>query len=106
MKEMIAEIFKVAEIAGFGTGWKSAEEYFAFLMEKLIPVSRQHESSMFRDVLDGQETEIEMLNGAVVRMGKALGIATPFNETVYHMVKYAEELSRTRAHGGNQNSEQ
>ncbi|MBI5348177.1 MAG: 2-dehydropantoate 2-reductase, partial [Chloroflexi bacterium] len=44
-------------------------------------------SSMFQDILRGAQTEIESINGAVVREGKKLGAPTSINETLYRLVK-------------------
>ena len=44
-------------------------------------------SSMFQDILRGAQTEIESINGAVVREGKKLGVPTSINETLYCLVK-------------------
>jgi len=44
-------------------------------------------SSMFQDILRGAQTEIESINGAVVREGKKSGVPTPINETLYRLVK-------------------
>ena len=33
-----------------------------------------------------------MFSGALMRMGKELGIPTPYNEYTYHMIKAIEEL--------------
>ena len=38
---------------------------------------------MFQDILRGAQTEIESINGAVVREGKKSGVPTPINETLY-----------------------
>ncbi len=32
-----------------------------------------------------------MFSGALIRMGKELGIPTPYNEFAYHMIKALEE---------------
>jgi 2-dehydropantoate 2-reductase len=48
-------------------------------------------SSMLQDVLNKKETEIDFINGAVVREGKALGIPTPVNRTVTALVKAIQE---------------
>ena len=42
--------------------------------------------SFLQDVLRGRRTEIEELNGFVVREGKRLGVSTPFNEAVVREV--------------------
>ena len=41
-------------------------------------------SSMLQDVLRGAPTEIDAINGAVVRAGQRLGVPTPVNEELCH----------------------
>ena len=41
------------------------------------------QNSMHADFENGRSTELEALNGAVVRMGKETGIPTPVNEFIY-----------------------
>ena len=48
-------------------------------------------------ILDaGRHTEIDMFSGALIRMGKELGIPTPYNEFTYHMIKALEEKNDGR----------
>jgi 2-dehydropantoate 2-reductase len=47
-------------------------------------------SSTAQDVARGKPTEIDHLNGYVVRRGEELGIATPVNRTLYALVKLVE----------------
>jgi 2-dehydropantoate 2-reductase len=54
-------------------------------------------SSTAQDLARGKRSEIDFLNGCVVRKGAELGIATPTNQALQVMVKLAErgkELSR------------
>lgn len=44
-------------------------------------------SSMAQDVARGAPTEIESINGAVVRIGEQNGVPTPFNEALLRLVK-------------------
>jgi 2-dehydropantoate 2-reductase len=44
-------------------------------------------SSMLQDYRAGKRIEIEALNGVVVRLGKELGIPTPYNSTFYALGK-------------------
>ena len=53
-------------------------------------------SSTAQDLLRGRRTEIDHLNGYVVRQGEALGIATPVNRTLNALVKLAEQSRRAR----------
>jgi 2-dehydropantoate 2-reductase len=48
-------------------------------------------SSTAQDLLRGRRTEIDHLNGYVVREGATLGIATPVNRTLNALVKLAEQ---------------
>ncbi|MEK6201912.1 MAG: 2-dehydropantoate 2-reductase [Desulfobulbaceae bacterium] len=54
-------------------------------------------SSMLQDRRRMRATEIDSINGAVVREGERLGIATPFNEEVVEQIKKMEkEYSRDK----------
>jgi len=54
-----------------------------------VPPSARY--STLQDLDAGRHTEIDMFSGALVRMGKELGIPTPYNEYTYHMIKALEE---------------
>jgi len=41
-------------------------------------------ASMQRDIMEGRPSELETQNGAVVRLGQAVGVATPLNAFIYH----------------------
>ena len=56
----------------------------------VLPRAAAHRSSMLQDVEAGRRTEIDYLNGAVVRMGRARGIATPGNDAVASLVRARE----------------
>lgn len=44
-------------------------------------------SSTLQDVLRGTPNELEMINGAVVREGRRLGIPTPVNEALFNLAR-------------------
>ena len=46
--------------------------------------------STLQDIEAGRKTEVEMFAGAVIRMGKELGIPTPYNQMFYHCIKTLE----------------
>jgi 2-dehydropantoate 2-reductase len=56
-------------------------------------------SSMLQDVLNKRPTEIDAINGAVVREGKALGIPTPINRTLTSLVRVIQQTYLTRVVG-------
>jgi 2-dehydropantoate 2-reductase len=47
-------------------------------------------SSMQRDLERGSRLEIEALNGAAVRFGRALGVPTPVNQAIYAALRLAQ----------------
>ena len=51
-------------------------------------------SSTAQDLARGKQTEIDYLNGVVVRKGEALGVSTPVNRVLLAMVKLLAAKSR------------
>lgn len=56
--------------------------------KNISPVAR---FSTLQDLDAKRTTEIEMFSGSLVRMGKELGVDTPFNDFAYHAIKALEE---------------
>ena len=59
---------------------------------------RYNRPSMMQHVEQGRRTEIDALNGALVREARALGIAVPYNEAIVAVVKGLEKSRRQRLH--------
>jgi 2-dehydropantoate 2-reductase len=53
-------------------------------------------SSTAQDLQRGRRTEIDHLNGYVVRRGLALGVPTPVNRTLLALVSLAERTRGVR----------
>jgi len=84
---IVDEAVAVARAEGVDLGPKMAE--------KLIQSSeeiRDIHTSMFDDWKAGRRTEIEYLNGYLVRQGLVLGVPTPVNATLYALIKAMTEL--------------
>jgi 2-dehydropantoate 2-reductase len=60
-------------------------------------VAYSHKASMLQDVEARRATEIDYLNGGLVRFGRELGVPTPANEAIWALVK---GLERSWAQGG------
>ncbi|MBI1397520.1 MAG: 2-dehydropantoate 2-reductase [Betaproteobacteria bacterium] len=59
---------------------------------------RYNKPSMMQHVEQGRPTEIDAINGALVREAKALGLAVPYNETLVAVVKGLEKSRRQALH--------
>ncbi len=59
---------------------------------------RFNKPSMLQHVEKGQRTEIDALNGAIVREAKALGIPVPYNEAIVAFIKGLEKSRRQALH--------
>ena len=59
-------------------------------VESVCKATAANVSSMLQDVLNNKRTEIDFINGAITRQGKALGIPTPVNETLAALIRTIE----------------
>ncbi len=103
-------------IIGCGIGAYTDSEHMAFLSERMRdevvavaaakgidisstdnpastngPIRPESRFSTLQDLDAGRPTEIDMFSGTLIRMGEELGVATPFNEFAYHVIKSLEE---------------
>ena len=88
VQAVVAEAVAVGSAEGLTVSEKEALELVLSVAEK----TAANTSSMLQDVLRGRETEIEAINGYIVRRTEEHGIAAPVNETLYGMVKSISEL--------------
>ncbi len=65
-------------------------EALAEAVRRIAEVMPEALSSTAQDLLLGRRTEIDALNGFVVRRGEALGVPTPVNRTLQALVSLAE----------------
>ena len=84
---LVTEIVQVANakdiLIELGEAWD-------FLM-KVGEEGRRHVPSVLVDILNHRKTEIDALTGAVLREGERLGIPTPFNRTIYGLIRALED---------------
>jgi 2-dehydropantoate 2-reductase len=86
MRETVDEVLQVAHAKGV-----RLPENIMDSVIKLADSMPQTMSSTAQDIAKGKRTEIDHLNGFVVRQGEALGIATPVNQTLNALMKLLEE---------------
>lgn len=83
----VLEAKAVADAKGVRLSYEDAVEHTRALCKATAP----NRSSMLQDVTNGRKTEIDMINGAIVREGRALGIATPINLALTNLIKTIEQ---------------
>jgi 2-dehydropantoate 2-reductase len=60
------------------------------MVQKGANAPGKHRASMLQDVLAKRATEIDFMNGAIVRWGDQLGVPTPLNRAMWELVKGLE----------------
>lgn len=84
---VVAEAVKVATTEGIVRTEKEVTDVVYSVAVK----TSANTSSMLQDVLKGRMTEIEAINGYIIRMALKNGIEVPLNEALYGLVKSATE---------------
>jgi len=86
MKQVVAEGVAVGDASGVHL---PADKLIAAVVElgRVVPEAL---SSTAQDIARGKPTEIDSLNGFLVRRGAEMGVPTPVNQTLYSLVKLLE----------------
>ncbi len=63
---------------------------FVRVSAKMLAIDPKARSSMWSDLSDNRVTEIDFINGAIVREGEALGIHCPVNKAITELVHQVE----------------
>ena len=85
-KQIILETRQVAKADGVDVSENECLEMF----NKIVDSKQTNKSSMAFDVLNKRKTEIEFINGAVSKIGKKHGVATPLNDLMYKIINIKE----------------
>jgi hypothetical protein len=80
----------------FGTHGKGYPLPVRWILLKLAGIKFKHlKSGIQVDLERGNKTEIDYINGAIVREGERIGFDTPINRLVVEMVKEIEQRRRS-----------
>ena len=81
-----------APVPGWLVPWvlRLPDSLFERIAKKMLTVDAQARTSMVADLSAGKQTEIEQLQGAVIRLGAAHDVSTPIASQVRALVKEAE----------------
>jgi 2-dehydropantoate 2-reductase len=86
MERLVCEAAEVARRKGV-----HIEENPIDRVRKVAEATRENRSSMGQDFDHRRQTEIDAINGAIVREAQELGIPVPFNQAVTDLVKAIEK---------------
>lgn len=91
MAQSVAEAVAVARAMGIKLPDAPLEK-----VKQVCQVTSSNQSSMLQDILKGRPTEIDVINGAVVRKGAENGIPTPVNQMLTELIKALEATRSER----------
>jgi 2-dehydropantoate 2-reductase len=92
MHRIVEEVVTVARSKDIPLTFEDGFGYVEELRRKAF----HHIGSTTGDMQNKKMTEIDAMNGAVVREGRKLGISTPVNEAVTHFVHLLEATRKDR----------
>ncbi|MEM2210492.1 MAG: 2-dehydropantoate 2-reductase [Nitrososphaerales archaeon] len=91
IKEIMIEAVKEGLRVAKAIGVKLENDDPVRVMLNVAEITRLNKSSMLQDIERGSKTEIDSLNGAIVKLGSIYGIPTPINKALTDMVKGLEK---------------
>jgi 2-dehydropantoate 2-reductase len=83
MRGLLAEVVAVAAAQGILLDPAERWQAITDLLDRAVGAR----ASMLQDVEAGRQTEIDVINGAIVEAGRRHGVATPLNDAMLWMVK-------------------
>ena len=82
---LVKECLTVSRANEITLGW----DFYPYAMEYMRNAG-DHKPSMLMDIEANRRTEIDFMNGKFVEYGKQAGIETPYNQTMWALVKGLE----------------
>jgi len=79
------ECIKIARANEIFVGW----DFYPYCMEYMKKAGK-HKPSMLIDIEMKRRTEVDFINGKFIEYGKQAGIETPYNKTVWELIKGME----------------
>ena len=90
MRKTAEEIFEISKAKCINLPENIIEKQFKLIENHPFNTT----SSLQRDMMGGNPSELEAQNGAIVKMGKELGISTPVNSFIYNCLLPQERKAR------------
>lgn len=82
-RELLQQIMEEVAAVASKRGVRLADDAVTRALAFVETLPHEGTASMQRDIAEGKPSELEAINGAIVRFGKVLGMPTPANAFVY-----------------------
>ena len=89
MAEAINEAIKVAKLKKI----ELSDKDFITEAYNVAKNTSENKNSMLQDIINGMATEIDFINGRVLKYAKDLGVKVPINELLTYLIKGLESSS-------------
>lgn len=87
LREILDSVTRESVAVARACGFALSESEMLARVEQVCQQTAENISSMLQDVRRKKPTEIEFINGAIVREGKRLGVKTPLNQLLLRLVQ-------------------
>ncbi len=88
-EKVVDESYKVARAKGVQVSPNPRR-----LLKRILKLASSNRSSMLQDLQAGRRTEIHQLNGQIVKEGRRLKVATPYNTLLLNLISGIEALTQ------------
>jgi 2-dehydropantoate 2-reductase len=86
LTDAMMEVIEISQAMNVNLEESSIADFFTMIGN----LADDGKTSMHQDVLAKRKTEVDMLSGHVIALGKKYSIPTPVNTLLYHMIKTIE----------------
>ncbi|MEW6405336.1 MAG: 2-dehydropantoate 2-reductase, partial [Chloroflexota bacterium] len=93
-REMLIHAMEETAAVGRARGVPLPETIVTEILGRIDAVQPHVTASMQKDIMAGRPSELDAQNGAVIRMGRAVGIPTPTHEKIYEILLPLEKKAR------------
>ena len=93
MERVVEEAYRIAAAHRIALEPPTPAAYRELLFTRLIPDTAVHYPSMLQDLRRGRPTEVEALNGALVRLAHQVGLEAPINQLITRLVHEKERFA-------------
>jgi 2-dehydropantoate 2-reductase len=94
MNDVIDEAFAVARRLEIALPFRDPQAYLETFYGRLVPATSSHRPTMLYDLKNRGKTDIDALNGRIVELAEAAGLAAPVNRMLVRQVHAAQRRAR------------